>query len=127
MATDRSDRLMTGMFRDRESAERAREDPALVGRPEAARGDDERGDAAPTPPAPTPQRTQDRRELLQIAVGGNDGGRDSTLGPNGDADPCSADVRAHAYGPSFGRVSFRGGGCHSVHYEADQMIRRPLK
>jgi hypothetical protein len=39
----------------------------------------------------------------------------------------TADVRAYAHGPSFGRVSFRGGGCHSVHYEADQMIRRLLK
>jgi len=111
----------------REPAKRAREGPALGGSPEAARRDHECGDAPPTPSTATPDRAQDGRELLEIAIGGNNGGRDAMCVPNRDADPRSADVRAHAHGLSFRRVSFRGGGCHSVYYEAGQMIRRPLK
>src|SRR6185369_18079913 len=107
--------------------QRAREDSAFRRRPESARCDDERGDAPTIPSAATPHGTQDRRELLQIAIGGHDDRRDAMIVPNRDTNPRPADVRAHADSPSFGRVSFRGGGCHSVHYEPCQMIWRPLK
>src|SRR5207245_8016838 len=101
------------------------ESSPLGGCPEPSRGHDERGDATSAPPAPTPHRAQDGRELLQIAIGGNDRRRDAMLGPDGDADPRSADVRADAHRPSFGGVSFRGSGCTPVHYEAARMIPGP--